>query len=186
MIHSLQVLLAAHSKLLALLVSVSESHLASKSLVRCTRVNFGSVTSSLLGRSAYPWVDFDGELMFCTVCREFQHLIAPKNVSLLKGSKTFLKFVLNDHHISEAHSISMGAKAAKETHLGIIKARMNTQQVTNLKVLFNSAYCMAQRNWSFRDFEYLCILQAKNGLQLMSNYQITHGAKTFVILGSGL
>ncbi|CAL4218085.1 unnamed protein product, partial [Meganyctiphanes norvegica] len=118
-------------------------------------------------QSAYPWVEFDGELMFCTVCREFQHLLSSKNVSFLKGSKTFRKEVLNDHHVSAAHSISMGMKAAKEAPqeapLGIIKARMNTQQFGNLKVLFNTAYCMAQRNWSFRDFEYLCILQAKNG-----------------------
>ncbi|CAL4250118.1 unnamed protein product, partial [Meganyctiphanes norvegica] len=84
-------------------------------------------------QSAYPWVEFDGEFMFCTVCREFQHLLSSKNVSFLKGSTSFRKESLDNHHTSAAHGIAMGAKAAKEAPqeapLGIIKARMNTQQL---------------------------------------------------------
>ena len=36
-------------------------------------------------QTAYPWVEFDGEFMFCTVCREFQHLLSSKNVLFLSG-----------------------------------------------------------------------------------------------------
>ena len=48
------------------------------------------------------------------------------------------------------------------------------------QAFFNTAYLIAKRNFSFRDFEFLLKLQNKNGLQLGENYQNIQGAKTFI------
>ncbi|CAL4252057.1 unnamed protein product, partial [Meganyctiphanes norvegica] len=68
----------------------------------------------------------------------------------------------------------------QEMPLAILRRRLNSQSQEMFYNLFTSAYCVALRNWSFRDFEYLCQLQAKNGLNIGNNYQNTHGVQTFI------
>ena len=80
------------------------------------------------------------------------------------------------------HAICSSAARAKteQTPIAILKDRLDRKHVYKYQAFFNTAYLIAKRNFSFRDFEFLLKLQNKNGLQLGENYQNIQGAKTFI------
>ena len=71
-------------------------------------------------------------------------------------------------------------KSQDRTPIAVLKDRLDRKHVPKFQALFNTAYLIAKRNFSFRDFEFLLKLQNKNGLQLGENYQNIQGAKTFI------
>ena len=76
---------------------------------------------------------------------------------------------------------SVSARAKIEpTPIAVLKDRLDRKHVYKYQAFFNTAYLIAKRNFSFRDFEFLLKLQNKNGLQLGENYQNIQGAKTFI------
>ncbi|CAL4197547.1 unnamed protein product [Meganyctiphanes norvegica] len=136
----------------------------------------------------YAWLRFDqvNGVMYCYVCRELKHLYQSSDIAMITGAgePSFRKGTLDSHGTSMYHTKCMDVFHARqrpqEMPLAIIRRRMNLQSQEMYYNLFTSAYCVGLRNWSFRDFEYLCQLQAKNGVNIGNNYQNTHGVQTFI------
>ena len=90
------------------------------------------------------------------------------------------------HDTSDGHSKAVDAKIAKQqmqsTPLAVIQRRNTWEQQEKFQILFNTAYCVAKLNLSFRDFPMLCQLQAKNGLQIRQNYLVIFDSTLKVLI----
>ena len=132
----------------------------------------------------HTWLAYDENVMWCEVCREFKHLLKKGNVKFVTGTDNFRKDAVDKHGSSFYHLRCMDAFKAKqnplETPIAVAKRKLQTHQHEQLSSLFNSAYCIALQNWSFRDFAVLCELQQKNGLDMGDQYQNRHGIRTFI------
>jgi len=62
----------------------------------------------------------------------------------------------------------------KDTPLGKALLKVDEHQKKRLRFLFNTAYAVAKKGKPFSDFEYICELQIKNGLNLGENYLNDH------------
>ena len=138
-----------------------------------------------------PWLAYDEmkDIMWCTVCYEFRHLVLEihpnENMSMVDGSNQFRKQVVLRHGTRKSHIIYMSRKAAKanpaDTPLAKIQRRLNAKDQERFRVLFNSAHCTAKQDWSLNSFKSLIELQAKNGLYVGENYWTNlHGPKMFL------
>ena len=58
--------------------------------------------------------------------------------------------------------------------------KMDNAHVQKMKLLFNTAYYVAKRERPYTDFEHLCQLQVKNGLDLGNTYMNDHACHSFV------
>ena len=132
--------------------------------------------------NTFGWLRHENGVMFCKVCREFQHLLNKTDNVFIQGSTRLRKDPIEKHEKTKDHSICSSAARAKteRTPIAVLKDRLDRKHVPKFQALFNTAYLIAKRNFSFRDFEFLLKLQNKNGLQLGENYQNIQGAKTFI------
>ena len=132
--------------------------------------------------NTFGWLRHENGVMFCKVCREFQHLLNKTDNVFIHGSNRFRKDPIDKHEKTKDHAICSSAARAKTepTPIAVLKDRLDRKQVYKYQAFFNTAYLIAKRNFSFHDFEFLLKLQNKNGLQLGENYQNIQGAKTFI------
>ena len=134
----------------------------------------------------FGWLRLDkvNGLMYCIACREFEHLVPTGLRTLIDGDDKYRRWTLVTHGRSKNHSKCMDAYKAKEepreSPLAILQRKMSAKQREQYSILFNTAYQVAMRNWSFRDFEAACRLQLKNGLLVGDNYMNTHGCRDFI------
>ena len=138
-----------------------------------------------------PWLAYDEkkDIMWCTVCYEFRHLVLEinpnENMSMVDGCNQFRKPVVDRHGSRKSHVICISRKAAKvnpaDTPLAKIQRQLNAKDQERFRVLFNSAHCTAKQDWSINSFKSLIELQAKNGLYVGENYWTNHhGPKMFL------
>ena len=52
------------------------------------------------------WLAYDENVMWCEVCREFQHLLKKRNVKFIIGTDNFRKHAVNKHGSSINHQRS--------------------------------------------------------------------------------
>ena len=115
--------------------------------------------------NTFPWLRYDKEnnVMYCDCCREFKHLHPNSNITLIKGDSSFRKPCLVSHAGSLGHRKCMDASNAKqkpeETPMAKIHHKLSKQKHEQFVFLFNTAYQVARRNLSFRDFQPICQLQ---------------------------
>jgi hypothetical protein len=133
----------------------------------------------------YPWLSYDKEadVMHCGVCRAFPQLADQTN-RLVAGSNNFRKGPLDVHAACKSHLQCIQAKAARDrpqqTPMAVLKRRMTQGQMQTISALVNSAFSVASNNFSLRDYDKLCRLQVKNGVDLGRNYHNHHGVKDFI------
>ena len=110
----------------------------------------------------FGWLRYDkvNGVMYCLACREFAHLIPTGYRTLIDGDDKFRRWTLVTHSGTKNHSKCMDAYKAKvapqEGPLDILQRKMSAKQTEQYSILFNTAYQVAMRNWSFRDFEAAC------------------------------
>merc|ERR1711888_70747 len=82
------------------------------------------------------------------------------------------------------HTCFMESKATKEKPhtrpFAVYQRKMNDEQQERYNCLFNTAFHVAKRNTSFREFEFLCKLQVKNGANIGTNYQNGKACAKFI------
>lgn len=120
-------------------------------------------------KEEYTWLEYieDEGKMHCRVCKDFPK-IADKNSSFFTGNNSFHMSNVKGHDQSRKHVRCVEAKKAREVpeatpiHIGI--RNLNEQTLEKLEKLFNTAYYLAKNGRPFSDFNQLCILQVKNGV----------------------
>lgn len=86
--------------------------------------------------------------------------------------------------MSATHYNSCKAKLAKDNPskaplMSAVK-KMDSQLLSNMEKLFNTAYLIAKEDYAFDDFPSLCALQQKNGIKFGNTYVNDKAAKQFV------
>ena len=138
-------------------------------------------------KNEYPWLQYDPVIdkMWCDVCREFFSRTkgGPSN-TFVEGSDYFRLDAVKDHNKSKCHKDCMTIKQHKmnpqATPLAKIKLKLDQEQVKKYQMLFNTAFTVAKHNMSFREFEVICKLQAKNNLNIGENYQNAPACAQFI------
>ena len=87
--------------------------------------------------------DEERDVMYCAVCREFQHLFKYANINFITGSSNYKVSNVRVHDMSDGHSKAMEAKIAKQqpqsTPLVVIEQRLTLEQQEKFQILFNTA-----------------------------------------------
>ena len=73
-----------------------------------------------------------------------------------------------------------GVDMPSETPLRKIQLLFDQQNIERYRVLFNSAHCIAKKDWSLHCFADLITLQQKNGQYVGQNYQNDKGVSDFL------
>ena len=132
-------------------------------------------------KTKWPWVAHDEVkgVMFCKTCRKYPSL-ADKSSPLFSGTSNFRVDPLKSHRRSREHetcelrlqheSKENATTELKNTPIGKALLKVDENQKKRLCFLFNTAYAVAKKGKPFSDFEYICELQIKNGLDLGENY----------------
>ena len=71
------------------------------------------------------------------------------------------------------------SQAFADTPIGQSLLKLDESQRKRLESLFNTAYGVVKAGKSFSDYELICEIQVKNGLDLGENYRNINGCKTF-------
>ena len=66
-----------------------------------------------------------------------------------------------------------------DTPIGQSLLKLDESQRKRLESLFNTAYGVVKAGKPFSDYELICEIQVKNGLDLGKNYRNINGCKTF-------
>ena len=66
-----------------------------------------------------------------------------------------------------------------DTPIGQSLLKLDESQRKRLESLFNTAYNVVKAGKPFSDYELICEIQVKNGLDLGENYRNINGCKTF-------
>jgi hypothetical protein len=69
--------------------------------------------------------------------------------------------------------------AFADTLIGQSLLKLDESQRKRLESLFNTAYSVVKAGKPFSDYELICEIQVKNGLDLGENYRNINGCKTF-------
>ena len=137
----------------------------------------------------FPWLRYDAatDKMWCDVCREYQESLKNRTHAsngFIRGSDLWKKTYVRDHQSSACHKACMESKATKEKPhtrpFAVYQRKMNDEQQERYNCLFNTAFHVAKRNTSFREFEFLCKLQVKNGANMGTNYQNGKACAMFI------
>ena len=143
-------------------------------------------------KTKWPWVAHDEVkgVMFCKTCRKYPSL-ADKSSPLFSGTSNFRVDPLKSHRRSREHetcelrlqheSKENATTELKNTPIGKALLKVDENQKKRLCFLFNTAYAVAKKGKPFSDFEYICELQIKNGLDLGENYLNDHACQKFVL-----
>lgn len=128
---------------------------------------------SWLKEFAWLRVD-DAGTATCTICREFPSLADQKS-GLYTGQLVSRKDTLQTHEKSAKHAscqLKSDREKLKKTDtkfsgkLEKTIQKYNEGQVDRLKMLFNTAYGVAKNRKPFSDYEFICSIQQKNGIDL--------------------
>ena len=127
-------------------------------------------------------------VMFCRTCRKFPAL-ADRSSPLFTGTTNFRVDPLKYHqrsweHVAcqqrfESQSKEHARTVLHETTIGKALVGIDETQ-KRLRCLFNTAYAVGKRGKPFSDFEYICELQVKNGLDLGENYLKDNACQRFI------
>ena len=138
-------------------------------------------------KNAHPWLTYDpvANLMWCSVCYEFRDKVNAKDMPMVEGTDLFRVQVVTRHANCRIHDKAMSIKAAivrpNETPLAKIQKKLSVQNQERFRVLFNSAHCIAKKDWSLHSFTDLIQLQEKNGLHVGEEYWTNdHGPRMFL------
>ena len=143
----------------------------------------------------FPWVVFDenAQEMYCKYCRKFPHLSDRKD-ALARGTKNVRIDGLKLHNKHQEHLLCVKhwfkelddpraaagpSQAFADTPIGQSLLKLDESQRKRLESLFNTAYGVVKAGKPFSDYELICEIQVKNGLDLGENYRNINGCKTF-------
>ena len=141
----------------------------------------------------FPWVVFDenAQEMYCKYCRKFPHLSDRKDV-LTRGTKNLRIDGLKLHDKYQEHLLCVKhwfkelddpqaaadpSQAFADTPIGQSLLKLDESQRKRLESLFNTAYGVVKAGKPFSDYELICEIQVKNGLDLGENYRNINGCK---------
>lgn len=139
--------------------------------------------------SEFPWmrVDDDGTAK-CTICRQFPSN-ADTKCGLYTGMKVTRKDTLQTHEKSSKHmscQLKSDREKLKKTHTVFTGAldktvfKYNKGQSERFKLLFNTAFAVAKNRKPFTDYELMCEVQKKNGLDLGNDHLNRKACTEFV------
>ena len=126
-------------------------------------------------KEKFDWVEFEGDEMFCRVCRKFPDLCDTTS-TLYKGITGKYRIeTLKYHNKSEKHQKCADKEHAIDnpTDTPLIKGFQKIDELNAplFETLFNTAYYIAQQNESFLKYPELLNLMEKNGLHIGENYR---------------
>jgi hypothetical protein len=118
--------------------------------------------------------------MYCKYCRKFPHLSDRKD-ALTRGTKNLCidGLKLHDKHQEHLSCVKHWFKELADTPIGQSLLKLDESQRKRLESLFNTAYGVVKAGKPFSDYELICEIQVKNGLDLGENYRNINGCKTF-------
>ena len=133
--------------------------------------------------------------MFCQTCRKYPSLV-DKSSPLFSGTSNFRVDPVKSHLRSREHeacgmriqheSKERATTELKDTPIGKALLKVDEHEKKRLRFLFNTAYAVAKKGKLFSDFEYICELQIKNGLDLGENYLNDHACQKFVLSAANI
>ena len=138
----------------------------------------------------FPWVIFDDNAqemyMYCKYYRKFPHLSDRKD-ALTRGTKNLCidGLKLHDKHqehllcvkhwfkeLDDPQAAAGPSHAFADTPIGQSLLKLDESQRKHLESLFNTAYSVVKAGKPFSDYELICEIQVKNGLDLGENYRM--------------
>lgn len=151
-------------------------------------------------RVGRPWLQYDGNLMFCNVCRsdpatynaqKSSHLTKGK-ANFVRGCDNFRKSTVTDHENSTVHVKLHTAKQAKSdantesqsvplSQAARSLMALKAHQRGRLSILFRNAHGVAKNNRPISDYVWLCDLdEAKGVLGNKSTYRNEKACREFI------
>ena len=125
--------------------------------------------------------------MVCTVCKRYPQIADTKS-PFFNGSTNFRLDPIKKHDKSQLHNAccredrriqNVAGPPLNETAIGAGLLRMQAKERDVYRRLFRTAYAVVRRCKPFVDYEYICSLQRKNGIDLGTNYQNDKSAADF-------
>ena len=138
------------------------------------------------------WLKYDSEsnVMSCVVCIKYATDSKATNSSFVKGSSNFKLEYIKDHEKSVSHERCVRVSAAQsqksetekthKTPAEAALASLNKAQTDRLQKLFRSAHAIAKKGRPFTDFEWMCELDTKKGVEIGETYHNRKQARNFV------
>jgi hypothetical protein len=81
--------------------------------------------------------------------------------------------------LDDPQAAASPSQAFADTPIGQSLLKLDESQRKRLESLFNTAYGVVKAGKPFSDYELICEIQVKNGLDLGENYRNINGCKTF-------
>jgi hypothetical protein len=148
----------------------------------------------------YKWVLYDKatKRMYCNICRAVygplakkpKHTISAKFQKyvagpLVVGCGNMKKIVLKGHEASEGHILADEKQNISNKPMAEAPARkmiktLNEASFSKLEILFRNAHSVAMKNRPLSDYEWLCTLDMKKGLDIGKTYRGDKACASFV------
>ena len=124
-------------------------------------------------KNEFTWVDFDGAMMHCVICRMFPSK-ADKSGSFYTGTDNFRKQSLTSHASSRQHLVCVSAKRVIDNPssgpLTMLVRHLNLDAHRIISRLITTAYHIMKTDQPFASFPQAIELQQKNGVDLGTQY----------------
>jgi hypothetical protein len=144
---------------------------------------------------SFPWVVFDenAQEIYCKYCRKFPHLSDRKDALTRRTKKIRIDGLkLHDKHQEHLSCVKHWFKELDPQAAGPSQAfadtpirqsllKLDESQRKRLESLLNTPYGVVKAGKPFSDYELICEIQVKNGLDLGENYRNINGCKTFAV-----
>jgi hypothetical protein len=118
---------------------------------------------------------WDNKISFCILCRKYPQLADQRSDSnLFVGKVVDRRNTLLSHQMSSKHQACQMRGIAKckqgTGDMDRALAKVNQAEVEWYEKLFNTAYAVAKHNRPFTEYNFLCEVQIKNGVQLGNDH----------------
>ena len=132
-----------------------------------------------------PWLVFEDNLMFCTVCKEATAAdvtVGHKN-SFISGNAQFKVESIKLHEEFQNHksakAILLAMKNPRETPVAKFLFTLNSDTIDKLTKLFKTCHALAIHNRPFSDYQWQCKLDEAKGVKIGKTYRNCESAKQF-------
>ena len=127
-------------------------------------------------RTEFPWLKYDEgqNIMYCSPCKQFPNL-SNYTTPVVSGTSNFRVDPLRKHQKSMKHQACVNKQCQQDeirwkpttsTSIGRGILAMNNKNRERLSMLFNTAYGLTKKNRPFTDYQTVCTIQKKNGLDI--------------------
>lgn len=147
-------------------------------------------------RQEFAWLLDDGQVMYCKVCRAVYGPLADKGRTdkyrkysagpFVVGSQSLRHDGLVSHQLSAGHKEAEDIHKAKNAPQGQQPAQkllktLNDQNFCRLEKLFRSAHAIVKKCRPVSDFQWMCQVDVKKGVDIGQTYRNDKSCKEFIV-----